>query len=288
MRITLDTNRIMFPTQRRFNAAWREMSGDKVALLPQVAHEITHRRLDLDDLDNEIIRLEATLARMGNLGTRRSRLFVQSDLWWAEEFLRSQSPYDLIRLSREQNERVDAICDAIDPGAFPGISPQQVSTHSDTIIIAQALATGQSMLVTGNMRSIDHDQVNEWAARHAKTFGIESPEVLHVQDEAMPRLYAGPERRVQLCAIGLGAAWPDSPEAPLEEVDQALKRMCRSMVGAQLRRTGTVIANTWRDVADPAALLNFVRLHLPERMRQSERSHPAFLQAAGAKRDAES
>ena len=59
MATTVDTNRIMFPTQRRFNAAWREMSGERVRLLPHVAHEIMHRRMDTEFLEEAMERAEA-------------------------------------------------------------------------------------------------------------------------------------------------------------------------------------------------------------------------------------
>ena len=43
-------------------------------------------------------------------------------------------------MSFEQREQAEAICEAIDPRAFPRTRPEEVPTHSDTIIIAQALA----------------------------------------------------------------------------------------------------------------------------------------------------
>lgn len=276
MALTLDTNRILFPTQRRFNAAWQEMSGAKVRLLPQVAREVTHHRIDLEFLDDEVRRAREALTRVRNHATKRELLLRKSDLWWANELLRKDGLYELVDMSLEQRERADAICEVIDPRAFPRTRPEEVPTHSDTIIIAQALATGQTMLVTGNMRSIDHAEVNEWAARHADTYGIEHPDVLHVQDELMPVMYAGPERRIELCAIGLGAAWPEDVDATWDDMDRALQGLVRAMVGARLEDTGTAIAHAWREAADPETLLASVRSRLPEKMRKSERRHPAL------------
>ena len=266
----------MFPTQRRFNVAWREMSGEKLQLLPQVAHEIMHRRIDPEHLEEETERASSMLERVRNSATTRELLLRESDLWWAGQLSREDGPYGLIPMSRDERERAEAICDNIDPGAFPAIRPEEVPTHGDTLIIAQALATGQHMLVTGNMRSIEHNAVNDWAARHATTYGIEHPDVVQVQDEVMPRTYAGPERKLELCAIGLGAAWPADLDASLAEVSRALEGMLGAMAGARLGDTGAVIANTWRSVRDPEALVESVRGRLPRMMRASERSHPAF------------
>lgn len=277
MPVTVDTNRIMFPTQRRFNAAWREMAGDRVRLLPQVAREIMHNRLDPEFIEEEVERARTGLERVRNSATEREILLRESDLWWAEELWRDDGPYELIPMSREQHERAEAICDRIDPRAFPRIRPEEVPTHADTLVIAQALATGQQMLVTGNMRSIDHAEVNDWAARHAHSYGIEHPEVMQVQDETMPRMYAGPEGKRELCAIGLGAAWPGAPDATLFEVEHAFDGMLGAMEGARLGDTGVAIADTWRSLPDPETLLEEVRVRLPERMRASERRHPAFV-----------
>ncbi len=236
MPITVDTNRIMFPTQRRFNAAWREMSGGRLRLLPQVAREIMHHRVDPDFLEEEAERAKAGLERIRNSATERELLLRESDLWWAKELLKDNGPYELISMSREQREQAEAICDNMDAGAFPGIRPEEVPTHSDTIIIAQALATGQQMLVAGNMRSIEHNTVNHWAEHHAATYDIEHPDVLYVQDELMPEMYAGQERKLELCAIGLGAAWPADPNASSEGIERALDRMVGAYGGGAAQR----------------------------------------------------
>ena len=96
----------------------------------------------------------------------------------------------------------------------------------------------------------------------------------------MPRMYAGPEGKRELCAIGLGAAWPGTPDASLVDVERALQGMLGAMEGARLGDTGAVIADTWRSIPDPETLLEEVCLRLPERMRASERRHPAFARAA--------
>lgn len=276
MGITLDANRVIFPTQRRFNAAWQEMSGGKVRLLPQVASELTHHRLDLDHLEDQAHRARAALRRAENTATRRELLLRRSDLWWAEELLRDDGVYGLVSMTRHQHERANAICDAIDARAFPNVRRDEVPTHSDAIIIAQALATGQSMLITGNMRSIDHAAINDWASQNAGKFDLQQPDVLHVQDEVMPRLFASPQQRLELCAIGLAASWPEDVDATWEQVDAAFQRMLSVMPDALLDDTAAAIANAWMTVPEPEALLEATKSRLPHKMRASERRHPAM------------
>ena len=179
-------------------------------------------------------------------------------------------------MTRSQHEQANAICDAIDARAFPNVRRDEVPTHSDAIIIAQALATGQSMLTTGNMRSIDHAAINDWASQNAGGFELQHPEVLHVQDEVMPRLYASPQQRLELCAIGLAASWPHDVDATWEQVDAAFERMLSVMPDALLDDTATAFANAWMTVPDPEALLEATKSRLPHGMRASELRHPAM------------
>ena len=283
-KITVDANRLMFPTQRRFNAAWQEAAGRKLRLLPQVALEMTHRRIDPGDLENEIERARTNLERVRNSATHRELLLRESDLWWSEELLRPDSPYELIAMQTEERERAEAICENIDPRAFPGMRAEEVPTNSDTMIIAQALVTGQKMLITGNMRLIEHNDVHAWAARHQEEYGIKHPDILYVQDEIMPKIFAGPEGKDALCRIGLAAAWPDNPQATMEEVKERLTGMISAMKGARLEETGIVIAQTWRMTPDPEGMLESVRARLPVRMRGSEARHPTFAGRATRRR----
>jgi len=277
MRLTLDTNRLSHPTQRRFNVAWHEMEGQDVRLLPRVAAEAMNRLILPEDLETGRQRLVEDLERMGNRRSRNWRTAVRFALWWADELLSPDSPYHLIEMTPEDEEVVDEVCLAIDPHAFPSVRKENLPNNSDTRIIAEALVTGQRMLITSNMRSVLHHDVNSWAERNAQVFGFRHPDILHVQDEVMPRIYSGNEGRRQLLAFALGAFWPERSDPTIERIERALYGLTEAMArGAQLRETATVIEETWKMEPDPGALLREVRDNLPERMFASERRHPTW------------
>lgn len=277
MDIALDTNRLTHPAQRRFNAAWHEMEGREVRILPQVARELTGHLILPEDLETGRQRISEDLQRTGNRGPRYLQRNRLSALWWADELLSTDGLYCLLALTPEQEDLVDDVCREIDPDAFPRILPEDVPENSDTRIIAQALVTGQRMLITSNMRSVLHHDVNFWAANNADRFGFLHPDILHVQDEIMPLLYCGPEGRRKLLEFALGSVWPDG-EPMIETVEDALYGLTRRamMKGARLADTAAVIEESWERERDPQALLERVSSNLPKKMIASECRHPTW------------
>ena len=278
MDIALDTNRLLFPAQRRFNAAWHEMEGRQVHILPQVARELTGHLILAEDLETGRRRVSEDLQRAGNRGPRYLQMNRLSALWWADELLSPHSVYRLLTLTPEQEELADEVCRVIAPDAFPRILPDEVPENSDTRIIAQALVTGQRMLITSNMRSVLHHDVNHWAEENADRFGFPHPDILHVQDEVMPRLYAGSKGRRRLLEFALGAVWPPDNDAAVEVMGNALYGLTRRamMGGARLADTAAVIEESWETERNPQAVLEQVRSNLPARMMASEQRHPTW------------
>ena len=288
MEISFDTNRLTHPAQRRFNAAWHEMEGSRIQLLPWVARELTGYLILPENLGAGRQQVAEALLQVGNRGVWRFQRERLSALWWADELLSDDGLYRLLSLSPEQEELVGEVCRAIDPEAFPRLLPEDVPENSDTRIIAQALVTGRRMLITSNMRSVLHHDVNDWAERNAERFGFTSPHIMHVQDEVMPSLYPGLEGRRRLVEFAIGSVWPggadgavytdadaDAPE--IEVVEQALYGLTRrAMPGARLGETAIVIEESWERERDPEALIERVRANLPLRMMASERRHPAW------------
>ena len=289
-RITFDAHRLLFPTQRRFNAAWMETRGGRVRILPRVLHELTHQRFDAtdpEDLADQLQEAKARLRRSRSRLTPRERMQRQAAIWWLTETLAADSPYELVRLTADERERVHDICQAIPADYFPRTAPEEVPEDGNAILIAEALVSGETLLLTGNMHAILHHSVNEWSADNQERFGLPNSRGLHHQDHFMPRAFARDDAREQLCGIALAAAWPDDPQADIDAIERnlhgALKAMHR---GAALTDTATCIAETWRTTAQPERILEDARRHLPQRMRASERRHPAHPANQGTVREA--
>ena len=282
--LTFDTNRLLFPTQRRFNTAWMELQGERLRVLPHVARELTHFRFDFRDAaatQEQLTDARERLDREQNQLTRKEHLLRAADLWWARALSDPASPYELVTLTAGQRERVEGLCAAFPPEYFPRTPREQVPEYGDAIIIAEALVTGQSLLLTGNMYSVLHHRINDWSERHQAFFELPTADVLRAQDQFMPEAFAGDAAAERLCGIALAAAWPDNPDAPMEVIEQQLRGALAAMHGARLGDTAICIAETWRLAPDPESIVRRVRARLPKRMRANEREHPAYPAARG-------
>ncbi|MDD9980861.1 MAG: hypothetical protein OXU81_05810 [Gammaproteobacteria bacterium] len=198
--VTLDANRLTHPTQRKFNAAWMERLGQPVQVLPEVALELMHRQISPNlELEAQIEHAVRELQKAENVETNKELLIREFDLWWAREFASDDTPYELVQLDAPTRERAERIAENIAPDAFPRVAREDVPNHPDTVIIAQAIAAGHTMLITGNMNSVEHDVVNDWAAAQAHHYGApQRHRILHVQDTVMPLIFADRRQLTEL------------------------------------------------------------------------------------------
>ena len=92
-------------------------------------------------------------------------------------------------MSAQAREHAEHIARNIDREAFPRVAPEDVPTHPDAVIISQALAAGETIVLTGNMNSVKHDIVNRWIQTRGREHGVRPAQILHAQDALMPRLF---------------------------------------------------------------------------------------------------
>ena len=274
LQISLDSNRLMKPTQRRFNATWLEFSGDALNVLPQVARELTNGKF-IGDLDSSLDYAAEALRIARQREDEPIAFIAACDLWWLDEFIRQDSPYRLVTLSREENIQATELRRSLPSEAFPRIGKEDIVTDSDAIIISQALVKSQNLLITSDSRSLRHDVINEWIQAQGNERGIRSQAMLFVQDEIMPALFAGKEE--DLLYIALAASWPGDPALSNQEVAASFDRQLRAMLtGALLPNTAELIRSQWRGMTTSReTILSYVREnYLPEKTRLSEARHP--------------
>ena len=275
--ITFDTNRLGRTTQRRFNVAWQEMEGETIKLLPQVAFELMSKRINPYDMEEGAAFIGSELERRGNDLTENERLWGQSVLWWAEEFLQDGTPYEVLQLSAEARERTEEVCQHLDRSAFPDANvAEPLSEHGDAVIVAQALVTDTKMLIT-NDDKIRHAVVHEWAIENAKRFDFKTPFILVLQDALFQELYINQEDFMELFAIVLGASWPADENATTDQIIGDFDRMVDVLEKGEtgLRNIGVAIRQNWHREARKDDLIEYVRERLPVKMRASEMRHPA-------------
>ncbi len=272
--IALDANRLLKPTQRRFNAAWLESVGDSINVMPQVAAELTHGKFVVDP-HIALQQARETLRLVRERGDTQVAFIVECDIWWLSELIDDASPYRLLALSRDEYAQASEIREALPSKAFPEIPKEDIPSESDAVIISQALVKSQNLLITSNMKSLRHNLLNEWICANSNQYGINSQPLIFVQDEIMPRLFV--DREEELLYITLGASWPDQVGASDSVVIDCFKRHLNAMrEGALLANTAALVERRWREMStDTDVLLSYVRAnYLPEQTRRSEARHP--------------
>ncbi len=283
MGICFDSNRLMKPTQRIFSAAWLESIAETVHVLPQVARELTHDKYVVDPIAD----LEAaknTLRRVQQRGNERIEYIVACDVWWLNEFVRNESPYELVQLNAAKERYAAELRKVFPRSAFPHEHKDDIETCHDAIIVSEALVTSQRLLITSDEHSLKHKPLNEWVHRHANEYGLESGPVVFVQDDVLSTVFALDEQR--LLSIALGAAWPDEYAANATVVERFQGQLQAMYGGALLSRTAAMIERAWDELTEQEKMttLDHVREHyLPARTRHSESLHPA-LRSRGVKR----
>ena len=275
---TFDTNRLSLPTQRRFNAAWTLSTANRpVRILPHVLSELTNHRVRLGSIEEEIERLEDLILSNSNEAPRNIVTGWRCDLWWLQEVARPDSPYEAIEISLEQQGRAMELRNLFPRDAFTGVaSKEEIVSDPDAIIVSQALVTGEPILITGNMRLVNHYEINQWATANADRLGLKHPNILHDQDHFLCSTYTTPKRRLTLCVIALQSVWNDDGAKPsVQEAEDALSALFQRFEGAKLKDTGDMLDCFWRDCADPEEVIEMAAATIPANMIESELRHPA-------------
>ena len=185
--LAFDTNLLGRPTQRRLMSLWMEQTGLKVLLLPGVFDELcTPNRLSSD-------------LRIQRMNARRRE-------GWERVVAMPMNPYARLALDDGQQQAALDIMQRFTLRCFPGLNDvDDIARNADAIILAQGLALGVDLLVTNNMKSIDHFEINDLARR---AMGRNSG-LLITADDAITRAHAGGEASGKFLEIAMASCWPD-------------------------------------------------------------------------------
>ena len=203
--LAFDTNLLGRPTQRRLMSLWMERTGLKVLLLPGVFDELcTPNKLSSD--------------------LRVQRMNARQREGWEKVVAMPTNPYAKVALDDEQQQAALDIMQRFTLRCFPGLNDiDDILRSADAAILAQGLALGVDLIVTNNMKSIDHFEVNDLARRAmGRNAGL-----LVTADDAVTRAHAGGEASDRFLEIAMASCWPDGG-APLlpDEAHERLVALC--------------------------------------------------------------
>ena len=273
--ITYDLNRIGHFTQRMFYCAWREARGDRIHVLPQVQAELL-KGWDIRTLEQSRRQRERELQERNVEWTPGRERYTRIQIWWAEQLLNSDSQFHRVRLDAETENRKYALLEEVPPEAFRDVGPEDIQTHGDAHLVAEALATDSPLLLARHMKSIVRSVLNAWVADEQARLKLASARLIHDGDETVVRMLHAekPEGVRGMVDIVLAACWPRDEQAGFETIADEYHAFTRRMEGAGLRECALVAETQWRREPHMRERIEHVRAHLPARTRRGYESHP--------------
>ena len=241
--------------------------------MPTVAREL------MPDLDvRRLARsVHETAARLGD-GREEfepfDRSLLERQVWWGRLFLDPDSQYEIVSLTRDQHRMALAVRSSLSASCFPRLRQREVPFDPDAAIIAEALAAGYDLLITANMRSIDHWEVNEWVRRHHNSFGLRNRPILFDSDLAVLDLHRGEKGVRDLTKTAIAAAWGDDRNADVETVDRDFRKYVEVLEEADLAQSALRAFHRWERETEPERLIEEIRSTLALRTRTAEGSLP--------------
>ena len=202
--IAFDTNMLAKPTPRRLMTLWLEQANCRTLVLPRVYDELT----------------APSLAQREKRYKGRN---IQAEEW--DQAIQSpDSPYLLVEMSEDQKDAAAEFLMRFNLRCFPALNEVgEIARSPDAEIIAQGLACGADVVITNNMRSIDHFEVNAVATAH---FGRNSG-LLVTADNAILSAHPSGEASRHLLVTALASSWPDHLRPlDMEEAKSVLDGLC--------------------------------------------------------------
>ena len=194
--LAFDTNLLSQPLTRRLVLLWMELSGLSVVVLPTVKRELTFKR---------------------EHPTREQRLL--DDLYesqWEASWRKPESPYELVSLTEDQKALAGEMLSSFTLRCFPKTpSKERIARLPDANVLAEAIAAGVDMVVTNNMGSIDHMEVN--ALVRAVLGSNEN--IIASADDALLTTHVGGEGSRHLLTMFMASSWPDAGRRSMSMAD---------------------------------------------------------------------
>ena len=231
--IAFDTNMLARPTQRRLMTLWCELAGVRTAVLPQVMLELTAK--------------PTFEPPAGVRGAHVQRMA------WAEIVRAPRSPFEQIELDAPARALFGSILMEFTLPCFPLLNNvDEITTHPDAIVVAQGLAAGMDVIVSNNMRSIDHFEINGLVRG---TFGRNAG-LLVAADDALLEAHPCGEGARALLAMALASAWPDdAPRMTIDAAEAALTDLCARLEGATMPQTAARLRSRFATERDLQSVL---------------------------------
>ena len=220
-----DSNTIGRPTPRKLVIAWMERANLPTMILPEVWDELT---------------------RVPRSAPAPPAI-VQS--WWRIREL-PNAPFAWIELHDDQKAVAAEVLNSFTAACFPRTPVDRIATLSDANIVAEAVAVGAEALVTGDINTIDHYEINGVLS---KAFG-RNREFVTTLDSALCRAHPCADAAESLLTLALSTIAPVQPvqseEWNLDDAHEGLKQLQKALAGSNLTTTSHRLETRWEHSRD--------------------------------------
>ena len=279
--ILLDTTELLRVMPRKLHAAWAELSGTKVRMPPAVADELAPAGV-LQSRTTALSVAEELLQPAAPVLADERRQQLERLAWWAAMWRDPASPYEKLELTAEQRELHATLLSNLPRECFPTANPLLLADNRDTQIVGETLALGGKMLLTSNMRTIDHIRLNDWAVDNGARFGFMPEPVVFQADDQLVRWTRSAAARERWIQARMIASWPARDESSAEQVIRATIKNVGNLVrtGGPLPNASARLLNELENHANPVGLVERTRRRFPSPTITTDRTHPSYPHAA--------
>lgn len=152
------------------------------------------------------------------------------------------APFRWVELDNDQLRLAHEIRASFTEACFPKVPCDRIHTHPDAIITSQAMALGTDALVTGDIRTINHYEVNDLVA---KQWGSNSGFVLTF-DDAVMTAHAGGQGAEHLLVTALATISPHGSQSwSVDQAHEVLTALCDALRRSSAPMVAGHLENRW-------------------------------------------
>lgn len=223
-----DTNTLSRPTPRKLVCCWMEGLGLPTTILPEVWDELTKQ--------SRIVPERIPIVESWH----RIRAMPDVPFQWRE-------------LDADERRTAKDVLEVFTQACFRNVSAAQIPSHSDAIIIAEAVATGAEILVSGDINSIDHYEVNGVLSQATGR----NHDFVTTLDAALCKAHPCGDAAEHLLILALATiAPPKSRTWTLDDAHQDFQRFRKALEGAHLVDLSARLDARWEQSRDLGNVLD--------------------------------
>lgn len=207
---------------------------------------------------------------------RRGRdnvLNAEVQLWWLDEWTRTDGLYGVRELNERELTRYERLIEHVPIEGFAGTTDREsVSTLPDAQIVCETIAIDARLLLTHDPKTIRPAQLLGWTRALAEAGYISHAKVIEEADDANQRWIEETPEDMLLATIV--CAWPQETNAGSTGVKSRIKELLERLTRAGLEGTSKKLQELVAATNNLAELIDRVNDELPVEMRNAERRSP--------------